>query len=56
LVDIYTVSLSLAGLPALSLPVGKVGNLPVGLQIIGRPFEENKILEVGKIFEKQWKI
>jgi aspartyl-tRNA(Asn)/glutamyl-tRNA(Gln) amidotransferase subunit A len=56
LVDIYTVSLSLAGLPALSLPVGKVGKLPVGLQIIGRPFEENKILEVGKIFEKQWKI
>jgi aspartyl-tRNA(Asn)/glutamyl-tRNA(Gln) amidotransferase subunit A len=56
LVDIYTVSLSLAGLPALSLPVGKVGKLPVGLQIIGRPFEENKILEVGKIFEKTWRI
>jgi aspartyl-tRNA(Asn)/glutamyl-tRNA(Gln) amidotransferase subunit A len=56
LVDIYTVSVSLAGLPALSLPVGKVGKLPVDLQIIGRPFEENKILEVGKIFEKTWKI
>ncbi len=55
LVDIYTVSINLAGLPALSLPVGKVGNLPVGLQIIGKPFEENKILEIGKIFEKSWK-
>jgi len=50
LVDIYTVSVNLAGLPALSLPVGKVGNLPVGLQIIGRPFEEDKILETGKLF------
>lgn len=50
LVDIYTVSVNLAGLPALSLPVGKVGNLPVGLQIIGRPFEEDKILETGKFY------
>ncbi len=51
LVDVYTVSVNLVGLPALSLPVGKVGNLPVGLQIIGRPFEEEKILEIGKQFE-----
>lgn len=50
LVDIYTVSVNLAGLPALSLPVGKVGNLPVGLQIIGKPFEEDKILEIGKSY------
>lgn len=52
LVDVYTVSINLAGLPALSLPGGKVGHLPVGLQIIGKPFEENKILEIGEIFEK----
>jgi len=51
LVDVYTVSVNLAGLPALSLPVGKVNNLPVGLQIIGKPFQESKILEVGKIYE-----
>ena len=50
LVDVYTVSINLAGLPALSLPVGRVGKLPVGLQIIGRPFEENRILEVAKIY------
>jgi len=56
LVDAYTVSVNLAGLPALSLPVGKVGKLPVGLQIIGRPFEEEKILELAKYFENQWKI
>ncbi len=52
LVDVYTVSVNLAGLPALSLPGGKAGHLPVGLQIIGKPFEENKILEIGEIFEK----
>ncbi|TFG35169.1 MAG: Asp-tRNA(Asn)/Glu-tRNA(Gln) amidotransferase subunit GatA [Parcubacteria group bacterium] len=55
LVDIYTVSINLAGLPALSLPVGKVGNLPVGLQIIGKPFQEDMILETGRIFENNQK-
>jgi len=52
LVDVYTVAINLVGLPALSLPCGKVGQLPVGLQIIGRPFEEDLILEIGKNFEK----
>ena len=52
LVDIYTVSVNLAGLPALSLPVGKVDNLPVGLQIIGKPFEEKKILAMASKFEQ----
>ena len=50
--DIFTVSVNLAGLPALSLPCGKAQGLPVGLQIIGKVFEENKILETGKVFEK----
>jgi len=50
--DIFTIAVNLAGLPALSLPAGRVGKLPVGLQIIGKPFEENIILEVGEIFEK----
>jgi aspartyl-tRNA(Asn)/glutamyl-tRNA(Gln) amidotransferase subunit A len=49
LVDVYTVSVNLAGLPALSIPCGKVGNLWVGLQIIGKPFEEEKILEIAKL-------
>ncbi|MDI6891253.1 MAG: Asp-tRNA(Asn)/Glu-tRNA(Gln) amidotransferase subunit GatA [Thermodesulfovibrionales bacterium] len=75
--DIFTVSVNLAGLPALSLPCGFVSivnsqkhapyrppflekggagagpkvNLPVGLQIIGKPFEENKIFELAKIWK-----
>ena len=52
LADIYTISLNLAGLPGLSLPVGTVGKLPVGLQIIGKHFEENKILRCASLLEK----
>lgn len=51
LCDIFTASVNLAGLPAVSLPAGSTNNLPVGLQIIGRPFEENRILAVGRAFE-----
>lgn len=50
--DIYTIPLKLAGLPGLSLPAGKIGKLPVGLQIIGNHFEENKILAVAQELEK----
>ena len=52
LVDIYTAGVKLAGIPALSLPAGKAGKLPVGLQIIGSYFEESKILEVAGEMEK----
>jgi len=56
LADIYTVSANLAGVPALSLPAGGVpsgsGKLPVGLQIIGNYFDENKILDVASHMEK----
>jgi aspartyl-tRNA(Asn)/glutamyl-tRNA(Gln) amidotransferase subunit A len=51
LADIYTIPMKLAGLPGLSLPAGKVGNLPVGLQIIGNHFQENKILAVAQEME-----
>lgn len=52
LADIFVTAVNLAGLPGLSVPCGQVKELPVGLQIIGRPFEENRILEIGKVFEK----
>ncbi len=48
--DIFTVSVNLAGLPAISIPCGKVHHLPVGLQIIGRPFEEERIIEMAKFY------
>jgi aspartyl-tRNA(Asn)/glutamyl-tRNA(Gln) amidotransferase subunit A len=49
--DIYMGAVNLAGLPAISIPCGKVGKLPVNFQIIGNKFEENKIFEIGKFFE-----
>ena len=52
LADIYTVPINLAGLPALSMPCGKVGELPVGLQIIGNYFTEPAILSLAKTIEK----
>ena len=49
--DIYTVPVNLAGVPALSLPCGKIGSLPVGLQIIGRHFSEDLIFQVAQMVE-----
>jgi len=52
LADIFTVPVNLAGLPAISVPCGQVDNLPVGFQIIGNLFEENKILSLAKAVEE----
>ncbi|HTB62900.1 MAG TPA: amidase, partial [Opitutales bacterium] len=50
--DIYTISVNLAGLPGLSLPCGFTkNNLPIGLQLIGRPFAEADLLAMGRMFE-----
>jgi len=46
--DIYTVPINLAGLPAISVPCGQVGNLPIGLQIIGKHFDEERILDLAQ--------
>lgn len=45
--DIFTITANLAGLPALSLPVGMVDNLPVGMQIIGPQFKEAQLFQVA---------
>jgi aspartyl-tRNA(Asn)/glutamyl-tRNA(Gln) amidotransferase subunit A len=51
--DIFTVTVNLAGLPAISIPTGLDKNdLPMGLQIIGRPWEEEEILKIGYSLEK----
>ena len=52
LFDIYTVSLNLAGLPGISLPCGYVDSLPVGLQLIGKPFAESDLLSIANAVEK----
>ncbi len=53
LADVFTVPVSLAGLPAISVPAGfSTDKLPIGIQIIGGHFEEAKILNVAHQFEK----
>jgi aspartyl-tRNA(Asn)/glutamyl-tRNA(Gln) amidotransferase subunit A len=51
--DIYTISCNLAGLPGISIPCGftKAG-LPVGLQLLAAPFEEEKLLRVARTYER----
>jgi len=52
LVDIYTVSANLAGVPAISINCGTVENLPVGLQVIGKPFDEEMLLRVAHGYQR----
>ena len=50
--DIYTIAINLAGLPALSIPAGFIDNKPVGLQIIGNYFSEQKLLNIGHRYQQ----
>ena len=51
--DIFTISVNLAGVPAASIPCGLTkGNLPIGLQIIGKPFDEETIIRTAYTFEQ----
>jgi len=53
LADICTVPVNIAGLPAMSVPVGKDSkNLPIGMQIIGKAFDESTILKVAYNIEQ----
>ena len=51
--DVFTVGASLAGLPAISIPCGVTNSgLPVGLQLIGRPFDEATVFRAADAYER----
>jgi aspartyl-tRNA(Asn)/glutamyl-tRNA(Gln) amidotransferase subunit A len=50
--DILTVPANLAGIPAISVPCGKVDSMPVGLQIMGRPFDDERVIDAAYAYEQ----
>ncbi|PKL56980.1 MAG: Asp-tRNA(Asn)/Glu-tRNA(Gln) amidotransferase GatCAB subunit A [Methanomicrobiales archaeon HGW-Methanomicrobiales-6] len=51
--DILTVPANLAGIPAISVPCGKVDGLPVGLQLMGRQFEDERVVDAAYAYEQE---
>jgi aspartyl-tRNA(Asn)/glutamyl-tRNA(Gln) amidotransferase subunit A len=50
--DVFTVTVNMAGLPGISVPAGlDAQNLPLGLQLIGRPFDEETLFSLGQVIE-----
>ena len=57
--DILTIPANMAGIPAISIPCGFVSGLPVGLQLMGKAFDEKTLFKVGFAFEQSnefWKL
>jgi aspartyl-tRNA(Asn)/glutamyl-tRNA(Gln) amidotransferase subunit A len=50
--DICTLPLNIAGIPAISIPAGFAGNLPIGMQIMGKPFSEETLLRIAFAYEQ----
>jgi aspartyl-tRNA(Asn)/glutamyl-tRNA(Gln) amidotransferase subunit A len=54
LMDVFTLPCNLAGIPGLSLPCGFTkSSLPIGLQILGKPFDEARLLRIARAFERE---
>jgi aspartyl-tRNA(Asn)/glutamyl-tRNA(Gln) amidotransferase subunit A len=52
--DIYTISCNLAGIPGLSFPCGfSKNNLPIGIQLLGKPFDESVLLRMAHQYQKE---
>jgi aspartyl-tRNA(Asn)/glutamyl-tRNA(Gln) amidotransferase subunit A len=50
--DIFTVTVNMAGLPGISVPAGLSNDgLPLGLQLIGKPFDESTLFQAGQVIE-----
>jgi aspartyl-tRNA(Asn)/glutamyl-tRNA(Gln) amidotransferase subunit A len=52
LADVFTIPVSLAGMPSIALPVGSSGNLPIGMQLIGNHFQEVRVLQAAHAVEQ----
>jgi aspartyl-tRNA(Asn)/glutamyl-tRNA(Gln) amidotransferase subunit A len=52
LADVFTVPANLAGLPGISQPCGLAAGLPVGFQLVGRPFEEATVVRLARALER----
>jgi aspartyl-tRNA(Asn)/glutamyl-tRNA(Gln) amidotransferase subunit A len=50
--DVFTIPVNIAGLPAISIPAGFADGLPIGMQIIGKPFAEETILKIAYAYEQ----
>jgi aspartyl-tRNA(Asn)/glutamyl-tRNA(Gln) amidotransferase subunit A len=51
--DVFTVTVNMAGLPGISVPAGRdAKGLPLGLQLIGRPFDEETLFAAGQVIEE----
>ena len=51
--DICTLPINIAGVPAISIPAGFAGGLPIGMQIIGKPFAEETILKIAHAYQQE---
>jgi aspartyl-tRNA(Asn)/glutamyl-tRNA(Gln) amidotransferase subunit A len=52
--EIYTITVNLAGIAGISIPCGQTkAGLPIGLQILAPPFEEERLLRVARMFERE---
>lgn len=54
--DLYTIPVNLAGLPGLAMPFGKHQALPTGFQLIGKAFQDEELLKIGRAFELATKV